>query len=305
MMASERTAAMGAGDAMQVGADLDVRKMPAHWLMARLGKRVLRPGGLELTRWLLEHASITPQDDVIELAPGLARTAALILARRPNSYTGIERDTRAAQFAERALASGGFDGARILRADAASVPLADGAASLLVGEAMLSMQTAATKHAIIREAHRLLRPGGRYVIHELAVAPDSIDPTQLARIHTDLSSAIHVGVRIGTVHDWQQWLEHAGFTVEEVTTAPMHLLEPGRLIRDEGLFGALRFAFNAMRTRGAARRLRAVRHVFRLHRQHLCAVALIARRSAPVPSTEWPVSDHGADSVPQPAGVTA
>ncbi len=28
------------------GADLAVQKMPAHWLMARLGKRVLRPGGL-------------------------------------------------------------------------------------------------------------------------------------------------------------------------------------------------------------------------------------------------------------------
>jgi len=28
------------------GSDLDVAKMPGHWLLARLGKRVLRPGGL-------------------------------------------------------------------------------------------------------------------------------------------------------------------------------------------------------------------------------------------------------------------
>lgn len=31
---------------------------PGHWLLARLGKRVLRPGGLRLTRRLLAHADI-------------------------------------------------------------------------------------------------------------------------------------------------------------------------------------------------------------------------------------------------------
>ncbi len=276
-MASEHTSTLAHDEAIPLGANLDVHKMPAHWLMARLGKRVLRPGGIETTRWLLERASVTPYDDVIELAPGLGRTAALILSRRPKSYVGVERDARAAQFAERALTGAGHGDARVLHADAASVPLADGAATLLVGEAMLSMQTATTKHAIIREAHRLLRAGGRYVIHELALTPDSIDPALFARIQADLSSVIHVGVRIGTVRDWKQWLEQAGFTIEQMTTAPMHLLEPARLIRDEGAAGTMRFIFNALRTPGAPRRLRAVRGVFRRYRAHLCAIGLIAR----------------------------
>lgn len=56
-----------------------------HWLLARLGKRVLRPGGAELTRELLNRAEVTDAD-VLELAPGLSRTATEILARRPRSY---------------------------------------------------------------------------------------------------------------------------------------------------------------------------------------------------------------------------
>jgi len=36
------------------GNGLDSAKMPGHWLLSRLGKRVLRPGGLELTRQMLE-----------------------------------------------------------------------------------------------------------------------------------------------------------------------------------------------------------------------------------------------------------
>lgn len=83
----------------QMGAHLDVQKMPAHWLMARLGKRVLRPGGIGITRWLLQLARIRPEDDVIELAPGLRRTTALILAQRPRTYTGIERDAQAVRMA--------------------------------------------------------------------------------------------------------------------------------------------------------------------------------------------------------------
>jgi ubiquinone/menaquinone biosynthesis C-methylase UbiE len=275
--ASERTSTIAHDEAIPLGAHLDVEKMPAHWLMARLGKRVLRPGGIETTRWLLEHASVTPRDEVIELAPGLGRTAALILSRQPKSYVGVERDTRAAQFAERALTDAGWRDAHVLHADAASVPLPDQAATLLVGEAMLSMQTATTKQAIIREAHRLLKPGGRYVIHELALMPDSIDPALFARIQSDLSSVIHVGVRIGTVREWKQWIEQAGFTIEQMTTAPMHLLDPARLIRDEGVAGAVRFVFNALRTPGAPRRLRSVRGVFRRYREHLCAIGVIAR----------------------------
>lgn len=50
-----------------------------HWLLARLGKRVLRPGGVELTRTLLARAEVA-NADVLELAPGLGRTATEILA---------------------------------------------------------------------------------------------------------------------------------------------------------------------------------------------------------------------------------
>jgi hypothetical protein len=66
-------------------------KLPGHWLLARLGKRILRPGGLELTRRLLEALRIGPADEVVEFAPGLSATAQLTLDRHPRRYTAIER----------------------------------------------------------------------------------------------------------------------------------------------------------------------------------------------------------------------
>jgi SAM-dependent methyltransferase len=260
--------------------ELSVEKMPAHWLMARLGKRVLRPGGVETTQWLLENAHITADDDVVEFAPGLAVTARDILRRGPKSYVGIEREASAQAFSERALERAGCSEATVVEGDASHVPLPDGKATLVVGEAMLSMQSHDKKLAIMREAFRLLKPGGRYAIHELAVTPNDIDRTRLALIHGDLSKHIHVGVRIGTVAEWTQWVEDCGFVVEKAKIAPMRLLEPGRMLRDEGLLGVSRFLFNVVRTPGARKRLTSVRGIFRKYRSDLCAIALVARRPA-------------------------
>ena len=77
------------------GDGLDAARMPGHWLLARLGKRVLRPGGLELTRWMLDALGVDPEDRVVELAAGLGATARLTLARRPAAYTAVDRDATA------------------------------------------------------------------------------------------------------------------------------------------------------------------------------------------------------------------
>src|SRR6476660_1684537 len=52
---------------------------PGHWLLARLGKRVLRPGGRQLTNRMIEALNIGPSDAVVEFAPGLGETARLTL----------------------------------------------------------------------------------------------------------------------------------------------------------------------------------------------------------------------------------
>lgn len=74
------------------GAQRDRTTMPGHWLLARMGKRGLRPGGRELTRQMLTARDIHSRDDVVAVAPGLDLTARLALHHTPAPYTGIERN---------------------------------------------------------------------------------------------------------------------------------------------------------------------------------------------------------------------
>ena len=165
--------------------------MPGHWLLARMGKRVLRPGGLELTRRMLDALDIRASDDVVELAPGLGVTARAALDREPRSYVGIERDEAAGTCAA----------------------------------------TSAVKTGGVWSAARK-RPAAL--------------------------------------------LAAQGFVVETQISAPMHLLEPRRFIRDEGLVRTLRFLWNVARTPAARRRIRAMRATFRRYAEHLAATAIVA-----------------------------
>jgi cyclopropane fatty-acyl-phospholipid synthase-like methyltransferase len=256
------------------GEHLDATKVPGHWLLSRLGKRVLRPGGLELTRCMLEGLSIRPDDDVVEFGPGLGVTR-LTLARRPHSYVGIERNENAATIVRRYLRGLGRN---CLIASAEKTGMASAQASVVYGEAMLTMQSDRQKAMIIAEASRLLRPGGRYGIHELCLVPDDIRRETRELIENDLTSTIHVGARPLTIAEWHTLLAEHNFRITHSATAPMHLFEVPRLIQDEGLGRVLVIAGRLLVDGEARARVFAMKNAFRNHGTHLRAVTIIGQK---------------------------
>ena len=149
-------------------------------------------------------------------------------------------------------------------------------ASVVYGEAMLTMQPAETKRQIIHEAYRLLKSKGRYGIHEMCLLADDMNDETRKRTERDLTGVVHHGVRPLTIGEWRSLLESEGFTIQSVDQSAMSLLEPGRLIRDEGVFGALRFLSNLLRDAEARERVLGMRKVFRRNRKNLGAVAITA-----------------------------
>lgn len=245
--------------------------MPGHWLLARLGKRVLRPGGRALTEQLLDDARLTGAD-VVELAPGLGKTAVSILGRGPCSYVGVEADPAAVSLTAQAVGDRG----RVVESDAAATGLGDASADAVIGEAMLTMQSDRVKAAIVAEAHRVLRPGGRYAIHELALNPDTLGDDEKTEIRRSLARSIKVNARPLTEKEWRKLFTDHGFTVEKVAFAPMALLEPRRVIADEGVPRTLRFVANVIRNPKARKRILGMRATFTKYRDNLAAIELVA-----------------------------
>lgn len=257
------------------GAELDVARMPAHWLFARLGKRVLRPGGTAMTEYLLDELAIGPADRIVELAPGMGATTRLLIQRNPATYTGIERDQDAARIVQRLLTRAQYT-CRVGTAQKTGLP--DNSASVVFGEAFLTMQPESTKTAIAAELFRILAPGGRYALHELALQPDTMPDARKDEIRSHLSSTLHVGARPLTVTSWRTLLEDAGFQIDRQHIVPFQLLHPKRVVHDEGLPRAMRIFATAATNPDIRARMKTIRACFLEHEPDLCAIGYVAHK---------------------------
>lgn len=252
---------------------IDTRQ--GHWLLSKMGKKVLRPGGKELTLKLLHGMDFSHDDEVVEFAPGIGYTAFHVLAKQPKNYTGVELNEEAAAGLRKKING---PGRQIIIGDASKTPLPGESATKVYGEAMLTMHVDKRKSEIIREAYRLLKPGGYYGIHELGLAPDSISEEVKAKVQRELSLCIHVNARPLTQQEWIHLLQKEGFKIVQVYTNPMLLLETRRIIDDEGFLRSLKIGFNILRDTSARRRINEMRCVFNKYKKEMNAVAIVAQK---------------------------
>lgn len=244
-----------------------------HWILARMGKKILRPGGKELTKKMIAALEISGKDDIAEFAPGLGYTASLALAEKPHSYIGVDINEDAIR-----LLKGKIKGKniRFILGNAAETPLENQSKDKVYGEAMLTMQADHRKAEIIKEAHRILKKGGLYAIHELSLK--NVDKKLKSRIQKDLAMTIRVNARPLTEDEWKELLEREGFIVKKVFINDMLLLDFRRIIDDEGFFRALKIGLNILTHPQAAKRIREMRKVFKLYQSNLSAIAVIAEK---------------------------
>ena len=228
------------------GTDRPAEKAAGHWLLAQLGKKVLRPGGRETIK------------------------------RQPKTYTGVDLDPKAAEIVRGRI--GDNPNYTVVNAGAQETGLPDASYDVVVGEAMLTMQTDKHKLEIMQEAARILRTGGYYAIHELSLTPDYLRPEVQEEIQKDLARSIRVNARPLTVAEWTRIAEEAGFEVLDVYQTEMALLEPKRMIADEGIGGVAKIMFNLARKPQIRERVLGMRSVFRRHADHMGAIGLILRK---------------------------
>lgn len=252
----------------------DYSKAQGHWILAKMGKKVLRPGGKELTQKLVSGLNITSQDNVVEFAPGLGFTASLTLNHHPKSYVGVDADEEAVSLLQKKLKG---DNVKFINSNAAQTTLDNDSKDKVYGEAMLTMQADHRKSEIIREAHRILKKGGLYAIHELGLM--DVDEKLKSEIQRDLAVSIKVNARPLTEKEWTDLLEKEGFKVKQVYINDMSLLETKRVIDDEGFLGSLKITFNILANKAARKRVLEMRDTFRKHEKHMNAIAIIAEKN--------------------------
>ncbi len=172
-------------------------------------QEALHPGGLALTRRLLEIASINKGSAVLDIACGKGGTA--ILLGQEFSCRVVGLDLSARQIAQaRSQSEEASDKVEFIIADAEELPFAGSTFDTIISECAFSILP--DKPAAAREMNRVLKPQGRLIITDITIkegTPDDASGESGTTPEGDSLIPCIIGAK--SVTEYVAILESAGF----------------------------------------------------------------------------------------------
>jgi arsenite methyltransferase len=165
-------------------------------------------------------AALQPGEDVLDLGSG-GGIDVLLSARRVGSTGkayGVDMTDEMLQLARANQQRAGVVNAEFLSGRIEDVPLPDDAVDVIVSNCVINLST--DKPAVLAEAHRVLRPGGRVAIADV-VADAAVDEA----LRSDLAAWTSCVAGAVTRADYRAMLRHAGFV--NVTIDDSHPVADG------------------------------------------------------------------------------
>lgn len=172
-------------------------------------------------------ADLHPGETVLDLGSG-AGADVLISARRvaPGGRAiGLDMTTEMLDLARRIATEAGVDNVEFLQGYLEDIPLPEAGVDVVISNCVINL--AANKSAVLREAARVLRPGGRFAVSDAIADPDMDDATRADAVQWTgcIAGAL-------TAHEYQQALGDAGLVDVEVTeTHRVHAHASAAIVR--------------------------------------------------------------------------
>ncbi|MCA8935192.1 MAG: methyltransferase domain-containing protein [Planctomycetes bacterium] len=201
-------------------------QLPLPDFLASLGKTELKPGGAYATGALLRMLDMNGHEHALVVGPHAANTA-LFASMTTQATTEALVSAEAEKLTENDPALKRRSTAKIGKVE--ELPFDDAHFDVAVIEATLSYQSPERQLLTLKEIHRVLKPGGRIGLHELAWRQPSTP-----EVERRLADVWQGSVNPAVVRGWWDILEQAGFSDVQNEMAVVSYFTRAGLNSDEG-----------------------------------------------------------------------
>lgn len=151
-------------------------------------------------------AALEPGQVVLDLGSG-GGIDVLLSAKRvgPTGFAyGLDMTDEMLKLAEQSREKAGITNVRFLKGHIEDIPLPDASVDVIISNCVINLS--ADKDRVLREAYRVLRPGGRFAVSDVVVEGEMPDA-----LRKDIEAYIGCIAGALEVDDYRQKLETAGF----------------------------------------------------------------------------------------------
>jgi SAM-dependent methyltransferase len=259
-----------------------------HYLahLAETGAEFIHPGGRRASEMIVAALDISDGMSVLDIGCGPAATLAMICSSYNVDAFGLDcLPEMLAAACLRLRARSGEVSPTLIMGRAEILPFRDGVFDRVYSESVIGVQSIADIRRVFSEVHRVLRPGGIFVVND-GVWKDRVPATTVQRINQECIE--HFGLRQATdepwaSEDWTRELGAAGFLVESSQLLHTEMLERGsplsRVRRAIGRLYSLGSPSQLVRYLNYRRRLRAIDGIRELLEGRLFVVRKAAETS--------------------------
>ncbi|HEO5805708.1 TPA: class I SAM-dependent methyltransferase [Streptococcus agalactiae] len=244
-----------------------------HQFLARLGKKRLRPGGVQATNWLIKKGHFSADSRVLEVACNQC-TSSIDIAKASSCHiTALDLDSKVIEKAKENVKKAQLEEfIEVIQGNALKLPFPDNSFDIVINEAMLTMLSNSAKEKAIKEYLRVLKPGGRLLTHDV-----SYQDEDTAKLIDQLRHTINVNVAPLKIDDWQNLFLQNGFSSSEYQFGKMSLMSPLGMIKDEGLFNTIKIISRGLKKENRSQFLK-MKHFFTKTGKNLCYIAVASTK---------------------------
>lgn len=219
-----------------------MKKEQGHVFLKRLGKRRLRPGGIEGTDFLLSHIKFDRGVKILEVACNQGVNLLNLAEKYPTTeFIGIDVDKESIEQANNGKEKLGLKNVTFLRADAFHLEFEDETFDYVINEAMLTMFSNKSKSRALNEYFRVLKKDGLLLTHDIKLI-NNFEETRKV-----LSESINVSVFPLPKQEWLDLFNEVGFKTVAFKNGELTLMTPSGMIKDEGVKNTLKIIKNGMK----------------------------------------------------------